>query len=225
MALYVNIPISQVRIGAKTGLSLMNDNSYDYAMDYYINEGARHLDNAAVFKPFGAKVYFENGVAKLPKNFVSLNGVKSLGSVEGVPYYIDNIQYLTDCGCSVDSRWTSRVGSANIYDGCIEIGIQDGEACLIYNGYNTNKKGTTMFVPEVAERALRNYAQWQFGLSKPNMYPQFREWKKDWAAQKSWLKGKIYQDFVAENRQWVLQWMNALVTDKVKNNGLNWWAW
>lgn len=224
MPTYVNIPINQVKVGAKFGLSLMNNNSYDDAINYYINEGARHLDNAAVFKPFGAKILFQDGVAKLPANFVSLNGVKSLGTVEGVPYYIDNIQYLTDCGCSVNTRWNSRFGNANILDGCLELGVPDGEACLIYNGYNTNKKGA-MFVPEVAERALRNYAQAEFGLSKPDMYPQWRQWQKVWTAQKSWLKGKIYQDFVAENRQWVLQWMNALIVDKAPAPGMYWWAW
>jgi hypothetical protein len=224
MPQYPLITLEEVRVGAKIGLGLMENNSYDYAIDFFTFEGILHLDNMRTFRPFAEKLFFEDGKAQLPCNYISFLALK--GSIEtpstdgdnpistsgSTPYYVNNIEYLKECNVIPDPRWTTGFGQVQIIDGCISAGI-DGYATLVYNGYDIDSEGRNCII-SIASRALRYYAMAEFGASKPDMYPNYRYFQQQWVAQKSWLKGELWQQYVQENKQKVRQWMAALVTDQ-----------
>ena len=229
MPKYKNIPVSQVLQTAKMELGLFNNNSFDYAISFWIAQGALHLDNMETIKPFGVKLFFEDGVAELPCNYISFGALKGgisepdsddgsnpISTSGNTPYMISNVEYTNICGVNNDPRFTNPFGQVQIMENCINAGI-DGYANLIYQGYNLDENGIPVII-FLAERALAAFAAWKIARQKPDMYPNYRDWKDEWIAQKSWLKGLLWQQYVTENKQRIKQWQKTLLPDQQNYN-------
>ena len=72
--------------------------------------------------------------------------------------------------------------------------ITQTEVKVWFRGLNIDDDGLAI-IDEKQERALSAYAAWQYAIAHYKSYApeQRREWKSEWIAQKSWLKGSSVQ--------------------------------
>lgn len=239
----MKIAIDQIITRAKMRLKLTNTTMPNAYLELLINEGARHLDNLNTFAITCATLSIDcedKPVAHLPDNYQELLCFKFPGNSccgccdEDTTVTDDIIPRPTNkCLCTnlfVASRemvtnFCDRGQNAVMWNYANMFEVQNGllylpttttatEVKIWYRGTNVDEDGI-MILDEDQERGLSAYAAYQYALDNKERYDKFQiqEWKKEWIAQKDWLKGSAVKQDHTMHKWNVTAISNAIFLD------------
>ena len=214
----MRVPIEQIINRAKLNLNLTGTSHGDAFLEKLINEGATwHLDTLESYVISCETLDIDCNKAKLPDAAVELicysfpdatgctgccadcmNPHNPDYSCSCPAWFVADRNILTEfCGTGQSAGL-----SANFFD------IQNGYIVfpstvtqptvkVWFRGINIDSDGIAI-IDERQERALSAYASWKYAIAHWRSYAdgQRMEWKKEWIAQKNWLKGgAVQRDF------------------------------
>ena len=220
---YNEISVEEIIASCKMQLRIDHDNSHDDYLDMMIQEGIRHLSALSIFKKRQCDIEIVDLKSRLPKGFHRLLGLRfkrktSPNSTTETCFtllYVDK-KFLSDAGCTVNSTVIRNFNQGfQIQHGFIHYNsdINATEATLAFLGLNLDEDGN-IIIYEDYERALRNYACYQFTLSYSEQFKEatIERYKREWMSQKGWIKGNDAINDFQNNKFEIQKSFNALLT-------------
>lgn len=209
---FATISESEVITRCKLQLHL-NDNSHNLFLSILINEGLRSLGALSIFKKQECTLEIEGGKAALPAGFQRYLALRS--GCDSIIYA--DTDYLVGCGCSIPSNVYNQPDLFQISHGIMYFNsdFEDTTADMAYMGMNLGENGK-IIIYEDFERALNNYACWQFTLSYDEDYKESKitRHERQWIAQRSKIRGEdVANDFQNNKRRIKEIWGALLVSD------------
>ncbi len=237
---YENIGINEVVARAKVQLLLTNTSDYDNFLEMAIFEAMGSLGLLSQLVKDECPLNVTDGIADLPKNFIKLIAVRADVNVDpdsndpitsqfsqcGILLYADT-PFLTSCGCNngadgfAFNSWNFPYQSYQINKGRIYMNCPSGtitNAKIAYYGTNVDDKGKAVIFSRY-ERALFNYACWQFTLAHVKDYNQYviETYAAIYRAQRSMLQAQDVR-FKFENEAREIQnILSAFVVSRAVN--------
>lgn len=234
MGKFTEITIDEVLARTKLQLRIVNTTEHDDYLQLMILEGCRHLSTLSLFIKKQCEIPIVDRKSKLPSDFYRLLGVRATAlpltngnnpflSAAGncvTQIYVDN-KFLNDCGCSINGNITVDFNNGfQINGGYIywNSGIGTTSANLAYLAMNTDENGR-LLIYEDYERAISNYACYQFTLSYTDLYPVTLSdrYNRTWTAQKAWIKGNDAANDFQSNKNLMMSYMTSLIVSPVVN--------
>jgi len=211
----MKINIDQVITRTKFRLKLTNSTLANAYLEKLIDEGARHLDKIDNYIVNCAELDIDCIEAKLPDHYDELlcfkfPGTSCVGCCETVitnpadgttatipsgcgcrRIFVANRQLLTNfCDTGVNACWWGN--TFEVQNGMLLLPTSTTATTIKvwYKGANVDDDGI-MVLDEDSERALSAYAAFQFAVDNFKKYDRYQieSWKREWVAQKNWLKG------------------------------------
>lgn len=218
---YLEITLDDVRERTKMSLNLQSTTEQDDYLDVLILEGLRQLNTYYNLTKFTTCVEIEDSKAKLPYGVSQVLGVRFVN--EGgscAPLWYADMKFLKTCQCSDIENVCSFVGTYMINGSYIHFNsdISSGKCEIAYMGLNVNDDGD-LIIYEDYERALSAYACWKFMQTYHKDYP-FNltfEYKKEWVAQKTYLRGSAQAEDFQRNKREIQNIFNSLTISKLIN--------
>lgn len=211
------IALQSIVAAAKSQLNIEHDTAHDIFLFQKANEAIRHLDCLYLFKKKECKLELCEDRAKLPDGFVRLLALRF--DCNDRLLYAD-LDFFRACGCTNISHPNRFNGfrSFEIIGNTIFFHQKPDEAkeiFIAYQGLDVDSKGLMNVYAEY-ERGAVAYVCWKYVLRYFKDFNQYilEEYKREWQAQKSWVNGAQVQKEFQHNRQEILEWANALISDK-----------
>jgi hypothetical protein len=229
-----HISPQQVVQAAKVRMGILGDNTADPIIEYFVQEGVRHTDTSLLLVKKPVKLCIENGIAELPcdyKQFISLVLLKETDSnADGGNndncqpiLYVDR-GFLASCECDGNSpQFSDYMSSFEIIDDKIKFHRIDDSvtsAMLTYQGFNVDGGTDFIAIHPDYERGVASYAAYMYMMAFPEAFSQqtfmvkMGEFKKTWLAQKKWLSSQAAIKNFNENKYYIRNLMNAMLTPK-----------
>lgn len=188
------VSIEQIVARAKAQLGL-TDSSCDLFLELQINEAVRSLDSLGIFDMHQVTLDVENLQAKLPCGFYKLIAAKvHCGDDWTSSMFYVNTPFLSECGCDVLSPTPYYYNTFKIignYLHFVSTNTDITQITLAYYGLKTSSESPDLwYIDEDYERALWNYAAWQY--CETHNLP-VKSYKGTWKAQKKWIRGNAQQ--------------------------------
>lgn len=222
MGRFTTITIDQVLARVKTQLRIFDSAQDDY-LTILIYEGLRHVDALPLVVKKCKTICVTDGKAKLPCDFYKLLAIRgvettSTGHQHTTRVYVDT-HFVKQCNVDSDGNLQDYTSSFQINNGYIYLSNPSSETTdieLAYLGLNEDQDGN-LLIYEDYERALNNYACYQFTLAYNENFNQYviETYKRTWNAQKNWLRGEAARyDF--ENTKFQIRLtFNAIAIDPI----------
>lgn len=221
-SLFDTITYDQVIGYTKQELGITNTTDHDALLEIKINEAVRHIDNLRQTKLLNCILDITDNRIALPKGFQQLLGLRfcELASTEdnAVPsttymfrdlWYFD-YKYLNMCDINPSDlkKWNAEdyINTFKIVENkYIVFNFNAAEnyskAQIAFKGVNTDTNGKFVIYADY-ERAVVNYAAYQFALRFPELYSSafLSDKRETWKAQKAWLKGRDQERAWSDNK-------------------------
>jgi len=223
MGRYSTITIDQVLTRTKAQLRIFDGAQDDY-LQILIYEALRHVDAQPMLIKKCVKLCVVDGKATLPCDFYKLLAIKGVmtGVVGNQELYTTRVyvdtNFVRESGYG-DSEFQDYSAAFQLNGGYIFLGgggTEPDEIHLAYLGLNQDNDGN-LLIYEDYERALMNYACYQFCMAFNENYNQYLidRYNRAWAAQKNWLRGEAARiDF--ENTKFQIRLtFNAIAIDPI----------
>lgn len=234
MGKFTEISIQEVLARTKLQLRIADTTEHDSYLQLMVLEAVRHLGTLSGFIKKQCEINIIDKKSELPKDFYRLLGIRATAyplSNGNNPFlsansncvtqvYVDK-RFLNDCGCGITSNMTVDFNNGfQLQNGFVfwNSDIGAATATLAYLALNTDASGRLM-IYEDYERALSNYACWQFTLSYPELYNigLTREYKNTWIAQKAWVRGNDAAASFQQDKHEIMAVMNSLLVSPIYN--------
>ncbi len=210
---YVEIDIRDIISSAKMELNIDNMDNDLYFLKL-ANEGIRQLDCLSIFTKQCKVLPICDNKVKLPCGFNQFIGLyysdldgRSINN--GLLYFDTSLLNQNNIAYPQNGYFVNYNGSFQIVGDYIIFGssVQHDSVSLIYFGLNVDEDGF-MKVYDYYERALTAYICYKYARQNFKEYGQYiiEDFKKEWTAQKNYVKGCDAVDF-AKNNMWELKRM------------------
>jgi hypothetical protein len=236
MGKFTQISVEEVLARTKLQLRIVDTTEHDSYLQLMILEAVRALGTLSGFTKKQCEINIIDKKSELPKDFYRLLGIRATAtplSNGNNPFlsansncvtqvYVDK-RFLNDCGCDITSNMTVDFNNGfQIQNGFVfwnsDINSSGAKATLAYLALNTDSSGRLM-IYEDYERAVSNYACYQFTLSYPELYNVgiSDRYKREWVAQKAWVRGNDAAASFQQNKHEVMAVMNSLLVSPIYN--------
>lgn len=224
-----SISIEQVIASAKLTLRLQDSSDADNFLLLQIRYALSTIGSLDSFSKCRATIDIIDGTACLPKNFYKLlalrytafnnNGTQnSINPIFSGGLYVDqSFLYQQGCNDGIPNVNKAYIGSFQIVGDKIVLNSATyaTQVTIAYMGYYVDENGDPV-INEQMEQALSSFACYRYALSFPEAYSplQIGEWKKDWIAQATMVKGKAAARNFQNDKKEVMAITNSLVSNK-----------
>jgi len=223
---YNEISVEEIIASSKMQLRISDTTEHDDYIDMIIQEGIRHLGTLSIFKKRQCDIEIIDLKSRLPKGFHRLLGLRftktnTIGNIRCFTLLYVDKKFLSDVGCAVNSTNIRNFNQGfQIQHGFIHFNsdIEATEATLAFLGLNLDENGN-IIIYEDYERALRNYACYQFTLAYSEQFKEatIERYKREWMSQKGWIKGNDAINDFQNNKFEIQKSFNALLTSDLVN--------
>ena len=216
---YEEILIDEVIARTKMQLRIATTTEHDDTLEVFISEALDHLDCASQLVKKQCCIDVCDHVSELPKGFVRILGLRPVCADTTTNVYdmvYADVKYLhkNNCGTTgcVDYREGFQINKGFIH---FNSDVTFTKADLAYIGLNVDEFGRTLIYKRY-ERALMNYACYQFSMMFKEEYTNFQTemWNRTWVEQRSKIIGEdVLNDFM-QNRHEIATLMNGLIVSR-----------
>lgn len=210
----------------------------DITFTRWVNQGVRHIDCLTLFQKKITTLQVKNNIACLPCGFFRMLALRfGAPPFLGTAIYVDT-PFANFCtnnavegilgggaewgGMFAFSNSFQIQGSNIVFNQVRNFDIngdfieQPITSCTIaYFGFDVDNEGLFNVYADM-ERALVAYLSWQYCKQNFREYTEGirNEHRREWIAQKKWLKSNAYyQDFLNTRHQ-IAEWSNCILSDK-----------
>lgn len=226
----IYISIDQVIAAAKMRLRLQDSSDSDNFLELQILYANRNIGSLDSFIVCNQKLEVTDNTACLPANYKEMIAIRFINEQKNVINNKDNTltyqygvyvsqPFFNNYGCDmpkdINYNWLSGTymiqGNQIIFNGKMIY----KEVWISYLGYNVDELGRPYIFVD-AEQCLTAWACYQYALSFPESYTplQIGEWKKEYAAQRAWVKGTAAARNFKTNKAQIREQANALINSK-----------
>lgn len=218
----------------KAELKLSDTPDQDIYFTRLINEAVLHTDNLSLLKKCVKTLSVTDNVATLPCGFVRMMAL-ALGECQCPQAIYVSLPFIRQCGASTSTQGVyASLGAYEIQNnhivfhstffyngaglcGCTsDVSVTPITQCTIaYLGMNVDDEGMYKIYTRY-ERGIIAYVVYKYMRQNFKEYPRdIREdYRREWEAQKRFIKGVDFQNNFRDNKWEVAEWANALIGTK-----------